>query len=367
MKRVLMLIKGLGRGGAERFLVSLIQHADRSLFDFQVAYLLPAEEALRGELEEIGVPIHCLDGERGVAWIKALKRLVRAERIDLVHAHSPYAAVGGRIALWRQKVPFVHHEQNVWQAYRRATYWGNVLTYGRNDHVFAVSEAVRQSIQYPAPLRFRRLPPIEKLNNAIDPPAIAAAGDPAGFRRELGIDEGTPVVGTVASFKWQKGHQYLLRAAALVRRRFPDVRFVLVGTGPLEQEIRREADELGLNGTLILAGSRDDVPRVMSAFDTFALSSVEEGFGIVLLEAMAAGTPVVATRVGGIPEVVTDGRDGLLVPARDPAALAEAIGAVLGDASLSGSLRDGGRERARQFDIRSAARRIEKVYAQLLA
>jgi glycosyltransferase involved in cell wall biosynthesis len=367
MKHVLMIIKTLGRGGAERFLASSLQHGDRSRFRYSVAYLLRQEDALVAEIEAAGVMVRCLGGERGPAWMRRLREYVRSESVDLVHVHSPYAAIGARLALRRVDIPLVYHEYSLWGSHHPATRAANALTFGRNDYVLAVSDAVRRSIRPPWPLSFHRLPPVETIGSGIDLRAVQASAEPNGLRSSLGIDEGDPVVGTVANLRWQKGHAYLLQAAATVRQKFPKVRFVLVGRGPLEGDLRRQASDLGLDGSLVFAGARDDAPRVMKSFDVVALPSVQEGLPLVVLEAMAVGAPLVATRVGGIPEAVTHGRDGLLVPPRDPDALADAISSILGDASLRRALRAGGLERVQAFDIRRIVARMEAIYTDLLS
>jgi glycosyltransferase involved in cell wall biosynthesis len=171
----------------------------------------------------------------------------------------------------------------------------------------------------------------------------------------------------VANFKAAKDHATLLRATAHVRRAVPGVRLLLVGQGPLEAAARHLAAELGLEETVVFAGFRSDARRLAATFDVFTLSSTFEGLPIALLEAMALGRPAVVTRVGGVPEVVTDGAQGLLVPPRDPAALAEGLRCLLGDPQLRARMGTAARARALDFDIRKAVRRVEQVYAGLLA
>ncbi|MGH2572281.1 MAG: glycosyltransferase [Actinomycetota bacterium] len=368
MDRILLLIKGLGRGGAEQLLVNAARYLDTSRFSYEVAYLLPWKDALVSELEEANLPVHCLHGGRGPGWLSRLRRLVRDRQIDLVHSHSPIAAVGARLALGRRPaVRRVYTEHNVWERYHRATYWANLLTFPRSDHVFAVSEHVALSIRYPAALRFRRMPPVETRYHGIDPQAVSSWPSPDGIREELGIPESAPVVGTVANFKAHKGHRQLLRAAARVRRLVPEVRFVLVGAGPLEGEMKSLARELALDGTVIFTGHRQDVPQLVQTFDLFALPSIHEGLSIALIEALAVGTPAVVTNVGGLPEVVEDGKQGFVVPPGDEDSLVESIVTMLLDASLRERFGESARERAAGFDIRHAIARIEEVYGELLS
>jgi len=365
MPGVLIVIKGLGRGGAEQLLLSGVPYLDTASYRYQFAYLLPWKDSLVPELTGAGFAVHCLEGARGPGWAGRLRALVRREGIGLVHVHSPVAAAGVRAVAGR-RTRVVYTEHNLWDRYHPATWAANLATFPRNDHVFAVSETVRQSIRYPGPLRLLPMPPLETLHHGLDPAALPVPGRD-GVRAELGIPEDAPVVGSVANFKAAKDHATLLRAAAQVRQAIPSVRFVLVGQGPLEAETRRLAGQLGLDQTVVFAGFRTDATRLMAGFDAFALSSTYEGLPIALIEAMAVGCPAVVTRVGGTPEVVTDGVHGFLVPPRDPAALAAGLTRLLGDRALRDGLGEAAAARAQDFDIRTAVRRMEQVYARLLA
>jgi glycosyltransferase involved in cell wall biosynthesis len=368
MRNVLILIKGLGRGGAELLLLSAAPYLDTERFGYRFAYLLPWKDALVPDLASAGFPVDCLDGAKGAGWVGRLGSLVRRERIDLVHVHSPVAAAGARVATGR-RARVVYTEHNVWGRYHRATYAANLATFPRNDHVFAVSDEVRASIRYPGPMRLLPMPPLETLHHGLDPAALAgspAAAPEDGVRAELGIPAGAPLVGNIANFKAAKDHANLLRAAVAVRAAVPDVRFLLIGQGPLEPETRRLAAELGLDGTVIFAGFRSDAQRLAATVDVFTLSSTYEGLPIALIEAMALGRPCVATSVGGIPEVIGDGAQGVLVPPRDPDALAGGLVRLLADPGLRATMGAAARERALDFDIRKAVRRMEQVYSGLL-
>jgi glycosyltransferase involved in cell wall biosynthesis len=367
MTRILMLIKGLGRGGAELILAAAARHFDGSRFDYEVAYLLPWKDALTDELAQAGIRTHCLYGARGARWTGRLRGLVRDRGIDLVHAHSPVAAVGARLVLrGGARRPLVYTEHNVWARYHPATRWANMITFGRNDHVFTVSDEVRRSIRYLPFQGKRRTPSVETLYHGIDLGRVARSAEADGVRAELGIPDGAPLIGTVANLKPGKGQRHLLKAAVVVRRHLPQARFVLVGVGPSEDALRREAAALGLNGSVLFTGFRQDAVRISAALDLFVLPSEYEGLPIALVEAMALGRPVVATRAGGTPEVLADGVQGRLVPPRDPSALAEAIVAVLQDEPARRRMGDAGRARSADFDIRRAVRRMEQVYAELV-
>ena len=366
MKRVLVLIKGLGRGGAEQLLVNAAPHLDTSRFEYEFAYALPAKDDLVSDLEEAGVSVRCLGGQRTGRWIDALRTHVRRTRPDLVHAHSPYVAAVARVALPRKGLRMVYTEHNVWQSYHPMTSFANLVTYPRNDHVFAVSHEVRASIRYPHPLRFRLMPPIETLHHGIDAASVSMWARPDGVRAEFGIPDEAPFIATVGSLKPQKDHRNLIRAMVKVRRAVPDARLVLVGDGAGRKELERDLTNSGLQDSVVLAGYRDDAQRIAAACDVFVLSSKHEGLSIALLEAMALRRPVVVTRVGGLPEVVEHGREGLLVPPQDPAALGHAIAALLSDVGLRKRMGKAAGQRALAFDIRHAVARMEQVYRELL-
>jgi glycosyltransferase involved in cell wall biosynthesis len=312
----------------------------------------------------MGVPVTCLDSGSGPGWLLRLRQLIRRRGIDVIHVHSPYLAVPIRSLLGRDRT-IVTTEHNVWERYHRATYWANAVTFPRNNHVFAVSDEVRKSIKYPPFLRFLHMPPIETLHHGIDVERVTATPPPTGIREELGIPRDAPVVGTVANFKPHKGHEYLVRTAAVVSRVRPNVRFVLVGHGSEEEKIRAEAVRLGVDDAVVFAGFREDRLRVARMFDVYAMSSVHEGLPLSLLEAMALGCPPVATRVGGISAILEDGVTGFIVEPRDPITQADRIVKLFDDASLRNRLGAAAKKRAFSFDVRTAVRRIEHVYAEL--
>jgi len=363
--RILWLTKGLGRGGAERLLVSLARHLDGSSFELEVAYVLPWKDALVTELEHLGVPVHCLGGSRAfdMRWVSGLRRLVGGGRFDLVHSHMPYVALGARTL---RRPPIVHTEHNTWRTYRASTRWANRLTYPRNAAVIAVSHAVAVSIR-PPPF-VRTWPPVYVIHHGAD---LSANGpltpeSRARARRALGLREGALVIGNVGNLTAKKDHRTLLEAAARTASHHDEIQVVLIGAGPRERAVRDDARSLGLIDRVVFAGSRDDVAQLLPAFDVFALSSRNEGLPISLLEAMTAGVPCVATSVGGVPEVIDNGNQGLLVPPGDAVALADALNTLLRAPELRNAISARAAQTARRFDITAAARRTEAVYRDAL-
>jgi glycosyltransferase involved in cell wall biosynthesis len=363
--RVLWLIKGLGPGGAERLLVSFAAMADRERFDLQVAYLLPWKDHLVAELDTLGVPAVCLEGRREVdpRWVPRLRKLVRAGRIDVVHAHSPLVAALARPALRalprRDRPRLMGTEHNLWSSHHPATRWANRLTLPLEDATIAVSDEVRASIP---PRLVRRT---EVVIHGVDVEGIAGRrGERDAARADLGVGHDELLVVTVANLRAQKDYPTMLQAARRLVDAGEPVRFVSVGQGPLADQLEGERDRLGLGERFRFLGYRADPVRVLVAADVFCLSSRFEGLPISLLEAMAAGLPVVATRVGGIPAVVTDGREGRLVAAGDPAALAAAL-TELRDPGLRLRAAAAAADRVRAFGMDRAVRRFQQLYEDL--
>lgn len=363
--KVLWVTKGLGLGGTEQLVRLCAPRFDRSRFTVEVAYVLPHKDALVGMLQDAGIRVTCLDDGRG--WVRHLRDLVRSGGYDLVHTHSPVPAAVARVAS-RNGTVLVHTEHNTWDRYRLATRVVNATTLGANATVFAVSDGVRESMASSWWSHVLDLPEVVVLHHGIDEHAVRHGPSVRSrARARLGLSNDAPVIGTVGNFTAKKDHDTLLDAFARLRRHQPDARLVLVGTGPLQDHLVGRVGDLGLADRVLFTGPRSDVPDLLPAFDVFALTSVHEGLPIALLEAMASGVACVATPVGGVPEVIHDGDDGLLVPSRQPEAICAAFERLLGDAPLRERLARAGQRRAEAFSLAGAVERMTVAYEQLLA
>lgn len=361
--RVLWLSKGLGPGGAEQLILTQARRRDRARFDCRAAYVVPAKNHLAPPLEQEGVPVTCLGSPKPlIGWVWRLYRMLVRQRPQVVHVHSPVPAIAARllVRLMRpsRRPRLVYTEHNRWPRHRRSTRTANALTFGLNDTALAVSAEVRDSM--PARLR----PRVEVLRHGVDVAEVRShASSRERCRAELGIAVDEVVVGTVANLRPEKDLGLMLEAAATVTTSNPAVRYVLVGQGPLEADLRERHAHLGLGERVLLAGYRPDALDVMSAFDVFTLSSLHEGLPVALMEALALGLPVVATRAGGIPELVSDGSEGLLVAPGDAEALAAAQAKVATDSELRARLAAAARSAGDRLDIGPAVRRLEELYS----
>jgi glycosyltransferase involved in cell wall biosynthesis len=361
---VLWVIKGRGPGGAEHLLVSYARRLDREAFDVSVAYVLDWKTALVEPLRAEGVAVHCLGVKRATdpRWLVNLRRLLVEQPVDVIHVHSPLVAAGARAVRRSLRRPpaMVSTEHNSWASHDRWTRLLNRVTYGLDDAHIAVSPQVVGSL--PPALRDRTEVVVQGLDVEA---AQALATDRDGIRAELGIPPDRVIVCTVANLRWQKGYPDLMAAARRVIDGGHDVVFLAVGQGPLEAALRERHAELGLGDRFRFLGYRQDAARLLAGADVFALASLHEGYPIAVMEAMTCGLPIVATDAGGIPDAVTDGVEGFVVPARRPDALADALSQVLADAPLRRKMSDAARARGRLFDIGAAVDRTQGIYREV--
>ncbi len=368
--KILWLIKGLGMGGAERLLETAIPYFDREKFDYEVAYCLAAKNDAVPALENANIPVHCLNFRKNYdpRGIYNLLRLLRERRPQIFHLHLPYTGILGRVAGRLSGVKaIIYTEHNVMEKYHPVTRWLNLATYPLNERVIAVSDEVERTI---VKHRLSRGTDRVVIRNGIKLDGEGLTGQPEKTKHDLGIPLSHKVVGNIAHIRPEKGHEYLLQAARLVLTHRDDVTFVIVGREKIPgdmQRLERLAGELDIRQNVIFTGFRQDVPELIGVFDLFALSSLFEGLPLALLEAMLQGKPAVATSVGGIPEVIEDGVDGFLVPARDPAALAEKIRQLLDDDALRRAMSHNASATVREhFGIAEMVKKVEQVYCDVL-
>ncbi|MFO0969279.1 MAG: glycosyltransferase [Gemmataceae bacterium] len=364
--RVLHVITAINRGGAENHLFDLVQHQRRAGMRVTVAYL-------RGSYRDLGVPAHDLRlryyGD--LKPILKLRRLMLATAPDLVHAHMPPAELYARLALTgisARRLPLVITKHNEERFYRGPgqKFMGRWVA-RRACAVIAISEAVKRYMIGPALSLNPSL--LHTIPYGIDARPFAAAAPEAGraLRRRWGVPNESLLIGFVGRLVPQKSVDTLLRGLALLRQRGgADPWLAIVGGGPLEADLRRQARELGVAERVVWAGFHDDIPPVMRAFDVFSMTSVYEGFGLVLVEAMAADLPVVATRAGSIPEIVVHGETGMLIEPRDHAALAAAWGRFE-DTELRARFGAAGQRRVFEtFTLDRMFHETDKLYARIL-
>jgi glycosyltransferase involved in cell wall biosynthesis len=296
------------------------------------------------------------------AWdlfaVQRLAALIRRERVDLVHTHSSVDAWLGGMAARLARVPVVRTRHVSIPIRRRLNPVYTLLA----DRVITSGEAIRRLVIAAgvSPEKVVSIPA------GVD---LAAFSRPAGDRIRGEFAPGRPVIGSIAMFRGSKGHDLLLEAFERLRGQFPEARLLLVGDGIRRTWVESLVRERGLGGWVTFTGFREDVPDLLGAMDCFVLASTRtEGVPQSLLQAMAAGIPVVASAVGGIPEVIEDGATGLLVPPGDPGALAEAVGTVVKDPESARRRAEAGRALVgAQFSRERVMGRLATLYVELIA
>lgn len=358
---VLVVIKGLGVGGAEKLVSEGARFWDRERFDYRVVYQLPWKNQLVAALEDFGIPVECIGGRDGssLAALRNLGWLARSDNADLMHAHLPSAGVMARLV---GGAPIVYTEHNIATSYRQPTRLLNRVTYSRNRVVTAVSDAVASSLtNYPGPT------PVV-IPNGVD--VTVTKEQVESVRIELGLESTDPLVVHVGNIRPHKGHETLIRAAVELSNLRPGVTIVSIGGEKHEGDlarVRAAAEAAGVGRSLRFLGRRADALAFVAAADVFVNPSDVEGLPVAILEAMALGTPVAATRVGGVPSVVADGSTGLLVEQGDATRLAAAVSRLLGDPNLAGRLARHGTELVeREYGLERMVRTFEDIYRHIL-
>jgi starch synthase (maltosyl-transferring) len=368
MIRLALCITDLDVGGAERAMVELALRIDRTRFT-PVVYCLasrPADDApsLVPALEGAGVEVHCLGARR--AWqlfptVRRLGRLLASQRPDLVQTFLFHANLVGRLAARRAGVPRVVSGIRVAEP-RRWHAWAERLTAGRVDRYVCVSRAVADFAA-----RRMKLDPdkLRVIPNGIDVRPYEEAR-PAG-PDSLGLPPGRRLVTCVGRLDLQKGVDLLVESAGRWLARVPDCDLLLVGRGPLESRLRERCRAVGIAGRVVFPGWRADVPAVLAASRLAVLPSRWEGMPNILLEAMAAGLPVVATDVAGVREVLGPLADAQVVPPEAPEALTQRIVRLLTDPDHAAKLGQKNRERVRnEFPIGRTVRAYEDLWHSLV-
>lgn len=362
--KILHLITELELGGAERLLTTMLPRFDRARFDVSVAYLY-GDAPLRAELEKNGVRVIKLDtkGKLDVAGFSRLAQLLRDERIDILHTHLIQADLLGFFAARRAGVPVIVSTKHNTHYFRSHGMWLpklDAFVNRRLSRIIAVSEAVKQFYVQTQKLGADH---IEVIHNGIDLDQFCDASPIA--KSELGVDDSDLLVCSVGSLTQKKGHSVLLQAWPDISKACPRARLLLVGDGPLRSELEQRAHALGSGERVRFLGRRQDVPSILATADLFVLPSLWEGFGIAVVEAMAAGVAVVASDVDGVREIVRHERDGLLVPSGEPGKLADAVVSLLGAPNRAKALSEEGRRRADEFSIQQTVERLQKLYERL--
>jgi glycosyltransferase involved in cell wall biosynthesis len=365
--KVLHLITELSIGGAQSSLLRLIEHFDNPRFEFSVACFYNADGSVAAQIRKIGVPVFDL-GMKNKAQFSALANLyhlLKRERPFILHTWMFHANLPGRLFGRLTQTPvIISSERTMGQEghFRRRL---NRLTVPLTDCVICVSQSVADFASQRIGLPVERLVVIP---NGIDPNQFENLPAKEHLRRYFNLPEKAFVIGAIGRPRPVKGYQFLLQALGALAPKFPDVLLLFVGNGPDRERLINQSQRMGLETSAIFWSDSTNIPRLLPSLNILAIPSLYEGMPNVALEAMAAGLPVVATAVGGIPEVVLEGKTGFLVPPRDPEALARAIERIMQNPAQGIRMGQAGRQRVKeQFTIQETVRKVEQLYNTLLS
>jgi len=368
--RVLLVIKCLGYGGAERLLVDMVAAGD-TRFSYEVAYVLRHQDALVPAIRAGGTPVHGLDAAHNadLRWMVALRHLLLRGHYDVVHFHLPYAAALGQVVvatLPRSARPgIVYTEHSLWD---RARFVNRSLlraSMGSGERLVTVSQASFDAL--PAPLRRRATTIVHGVDLSRSDSLIARRAELRAFvRSELGVEDDELLFITVANLRPEKGYDVLLDAAKAIADSELPIRIAAVGRGPLSTTLHARHVDLALGDRFQFLGQRDDVLQLLAGADAFVLASTQEGLPVALMEATSVGLPIVASRIGGVPQILEDEVDALLVPPGDPGSLVEAMKRLASDPELRGRLGRRAKLRSSMFDIADANRAVGDIYLQVV-
>lgn len=370
--RVVFCIDNLGIGGTELNAVRTAERLDRGRFDSSLV-CLQEDGPLRARYQMAGIPVRSfpipnLYGMDAFRQGRQLARFLRSERVDVFHSHDVYSNIFGTFWARSAGTPAVIASRRWWQSLpQRKLRIANALAYRMAHCVIANAPAVADSLRTSERLSPQR---ISVISNFVDESAFEPLGaeQHATLLRELGVSPNAVLVGIIARLAPVKDHASLVAAVALLHARWPELRCIVVGDGECRGMLEAQSRQLGLEGVVRFAGLRPHAPNLHHLFDISVLCSVSEGFPNSLVEAMAAGRPIVATAVGGNSDAVRQQENGLLVPPQNPEALAAAIEELLQQPDLRRTMGAAGLHRARaEYSDVAALHSLESLYERLLA
>jgi len=362
--KVAHIITTLNTGGAEMMLLKTLRNFGNDKYEHFVVSLMPQGNVGR-IIEREGFKVYCLNMKKSnfIAQIWKLTGILKKEKPQIAHNYLFHADIFGRLAAKAAGIPVVissFRNENI------GGRWREILLRMTDFCVDAVTAVSKKVADTHVSRRTTKKDKMRVIYNGIEFKDYHI-GDIFLMKNNMGIEEGAFVALTVASLEAKKGHQYLLRALEILKDKGCKIKLLLVGDGRQKEKLEREIIKKKLQNEVILTGERQDIAEFLRVADVFVLPSIWEGLPNSLLGAMAAGLPVVATAVGGVPEAVKDNETGLLVRAKDASALAAAIERIMNDKALREHLTQCAKTYVKEnFDIRQTVIQTEKLYDELL-
>jgi glycosyltransferase involved in cell wall biosynthesis len=362
---IVYIIDDMRVGGVERMLELTLRKLDRTKYNPQV-YALFDGGPVADEIEKLRIPVYILGLNKFnavIVFFRLVKMLLK-NHIQIVHTSRLISDIFGTWASLMARVPIIISSKTSLPYYGKYIYCiMDRISMRYVTQLISVSDSVK--LQY-----LKQLPinpdKIKTLYNGTEYNKFNREFNPVEKQNELGLEADDFIIGTVANLNWRKDLFTLLEAAKLVLAQYPNARFLLIGEGPQKAELQARAQQLGISSRVLFLGSRHDIPELLSLCRIFVISSVTEGLTVAILEAMAMGKPVVATSVGGIPEVVLDGETGFLVPPKAPDKIAQSIKKLISHKELATQFGAAGEKRVeRYFSADRMVQGLEGLYHDL--
>lgn len=359
--KVLHIIKSLGRGGAEMLLPETLKLHDQEKFEFHYIYFLPWKDQMVEALKNAGGEVSCFKAKDNIRILLHYKNIIdycREHEISLIHCHLPWAGFVGRLVFRKTGIPVLYTEHNMQERYHLATRTINKITFNSQRLAFGVSKDVTNSIR-------KNIDPniqVEILLNGVNTDSFTPQKTDL-IRKKLGIPENAIVVGNVAVFRFQKRLVEWLQIINELRQKNDNIYGIIVGSGPLEDDIKTEWKLLGLEKTVFFVGLQTNVKPYFEAMDIFMMSSSFEGLPIALLEAMSMKVAVVSTDAGGIKEVVRNKVDGLICAANKWEELTELCQSLINKPDNLKRYKEAARMRVvDSFSLKRMVNELERYY-----
>ncbi len=363
---VIHLVEELTIGGLEKILTTIVLNLNKEKYNVSV-WCLREGGFFANKLVKEGIDVKILhiSTSRNPLSIYKLYKLLKSHKFDIIHTHAYSAGTIGRISAFLAGIPvIISHNHSVYDYYNKYYHFVEWLLSHITDKIICISDVVNRFANKTQRINAKKLITI---HNGIDSEYAVSEKRTSGLRKELGIPVDHSVICTIAHMEEHKGIKYLIESASLLLQSRNDVSFLLVGEGALKEELKILCADLKIEKNVIFAGERSDIPEILSLTDIFVLPSLREGLGLAILEAMACGKPVIATNVGGIPEIVKDGVSGILVSPKDPEVLHSAMNELLGNREKLRKMGYNGKRVCNEsFDSKTMIGKIEDLYDSLM-
>lgn len=337
-------------------------------FHFHYIYFLPWKDQMVAQIKGAGGEVSCFEARNNIQIFRKVNKIaayVKQHNIQLIHCHLPWAGIVGRIVGKLTGVPVVYTEHNKWERYHKFTYLLNKISFSSQQRVIAVSKDVADSIKKHYS---NANPKVQVVLNGINTEKFIKTWDNnTDIRASLNIPADAKVIGIACVFRVQKRLLVWLEVARQLKDKFPNLHFIIAGDGPLKAEVHAKAEELNLMSCVHFVGLQPEIRPYLKAMDLFMMTSEFEGLPIALLEAMSMECVPVCTAAGGIPELIENNSNGILVPVESPLLLVDKVAGLLNNPEEMAALGTAARYTVQtSFGMQQMVNELETIYTDLL-